>query len=110
MIPVEQSDESEETDELDNELSKSPTHGVIPVKKIVAKKKKTTVSHMFMDFAKHHAAMLERLIKENENRIALEALDRRKVTVRPETPKERVKGKSDYHLLLKMARATDYYE
>lgn len=34
---------------------------------------------MFMDFAKHHQAMIDRLVKENENRIALEALQRRKV-------------------------------
>lgn len=33
---------------------------------------------MFMDFAKAHSAMIERLVKENERRIALEALERKK--------------------------------
>lgn len=54
--------------------------------------------------------MLNRLIKENENRIALEAIERRKVKFKPETPKERVQGRQDYQFLIKMAKDKDYYE
>jgi hypothetical protein len=43
---------------------------------------------MFIDFARNHAAMIDRLIKENEERMALEALARRKATVEPYSPKE----------------------
>jgi len=56
--------------------------------KIVKKKKKSTVNDMFIDFARNHAAMIDRLIKENEERMALEALARRKATVEPYSPKE----------------------
>jgi hypothetical protein len=50
----------------------------IPIKKVVKKERKRA-ANMFMDFAKHHQTMIDRLVKENENRIALEALSRRKV-------------------------------
>jgi hypothetical protein len=36
---------------------------------------------MFMDFAKNNSRMLEKLVKENEERIAKLALERRKVVL-----------------------------
>ncbi len=42
---------------------------------------------MFMRFAKNHEAMLEKLVKENEERVLKLALERRKATVAQETPK-----------------------
>jgi hypothetical protein len=36
---------------------------------------------MFMRFAKNHEAMLEKLVKENEDRVLKLALERRKATV-----------------------------
>lgn len=37
--------------------------------------------------------MIDRLIRENVERLALDALLRRKATIKIETPKERVRGK-----------------
>ncbi len=50
------------------------------------------------------------MIKENENRIALEALSRRQVKLKPPTPKEMVQGRQDYQYLIKMSKDPDYYE
>ena len=47
---------------------------------------------MFMDFAKNNSRMLEKLVKENEERIAKLALERRKVVLVQEEPKERIIG------------------
>lgn len=65
---------------------------------------------MFAEFARHHSNMLDRMIRENENRVRLEAQQRMKVTLKVETPKERVRGRQSYQLLLKMVRDPDYYE
>lgn len=51
---------------------------------------------MFAEFARHHANMLDRMIKENENRVRMEAQQRKKVTLKVETPKERVVGRQSY--------------
>lgn len=65
---------------------------------------------MFQDFMKAHDELITRLIKENENRIALEALSRRQVKAKPPTPKERIRGRQDYQYLIKMSKDIDYYE
>lgn len=47
-----------------------------------------------MDFARIHSQFIDKLIKENENRIALEAMMRRKVvSLKPETPKDHIQGR-----------------
>jgi hypothetical protein len=49
-----------------------------------------------MDFMKAHDELISRMIKENENRIKLEALSRRQVKLKPPTPKDLIKGRQDY--------------
>ena len=62
-------------DEVDDEESRqiSASHSPIPLKHAVSRKVRKSNASMFMDFAKHHNAMIERMIKENEKRVALEA-------------------------------------
>ena len=42
---------------------------------------KRRIKSMFMRFAKNHEAMLDKLVKENEDRVLKLALERRKATV-----------------------------
>jgi hypothetical protein len=58
--------------------------------------KRRPVTDMFMDFMKAHDELISRMIKENENRIKLEALSRRQVKLKPPTPKDLIKGRQDY--------------
>lgn len=51
----------------------SASHSPIPLKHAVSRKVRKSNASMFLDFAKHHNAMIERMIKENEKRVALEA-------------------------------------
>lgn len=48
--------ETEESAEEDPESSKSPTReiNILPKLKTVKKKKKSSLNHMFMDFARNH--------------------------------------------------------
>ena len=45
-------------------------------KKSAIKIQKKDSAFMFLDFAKAHEALIERMIKENEHRVMLEALKR----------------------------------
>lgn len=65
---------------------------------------------MFQDFMEAHNKLISRMIKENENRIKLEALSRRQVKLKPPTPKDFIKGRQDYQYLIKMTQDPDYYE
>jgi hypothetical protein len=68
----------------------------LPQLKTVQKKKKSLPIDIFAEFAKNHTHMLEKLLKENEDRMALEALLRRKTTVKPQSPKDWVHGRQEY--------------
>lgn len=51
---------------------------------------------MYLDFMKNHEALIDKMIKENLERLALEALARRKVSDYNRDPRELIKGKLDY--------------
>lgn len=59
---------------------------------------------------KNHEALIDKMIKENLERLALEALARRKVSDYNRDPRELIKGKLDYQFLLKMMKEPNYYE
>ena len=65
---------------------------------------------MYLDFMKNHEALIDKMIKENLERLALEALARRKVSDYNRDPRELIKGKLDYQFLLKMMKEPSYYE
>lgn len=65
---------------------------------------------MYLDFMKNHEALIDKMIKENLERLALEALARRKVSDYNRDPRELIKGKLDYQFLLKMMKEPNYYE
>jgi hypothetical protein len=65
---------------------------------------------MYLDFMKNHEALIDKMIKENLERLALEALARQKVSDYNRDPRELIKGKLDYQFLLKMMKEPSYYE
>ena len=68
--------EDEEVEESKDESSFSPDRINFGKKKSAIKIQKKDSAFMFLDFAKAHEALIERMIKENEHRVMLEALKR----------------------------------
>jgi hypothetical protein len=64
----------------------------------------------FMEFAQVHSKWIDKLVKENERRMQLEALAKRKVTIRLPTPQDHVQGRERFHYLIKMTKDPTYYE
>ena len=74
------------------------------------KRSKRNRASMYMNFMKNHEALIDKMIKENLERLALEALARRKISEYNRDPRDLIKGKFDYHFLLKMMKEPSYYE